>query len=256
MVPSLFLMLRYNIYFCGFAFCEFLNFAIVGCNFFLTHRFLHYRFLDYGYQVWQYYLLPPEEQRMPGVKNPMCSAFPRVAFCDYWRFGTGGHQENVNAVCILALNIINDKVFLILWWWMGMLGIIASLRLVYRLIQMKSSWIRYELLNMRMNRYFRKSKRITKIEIFIRQCKLGDWFVLYQLSKNLNRPFFVDFLTHLSIRYTESGGKLDEEDPEETENHSQLLRPSYTPKSNDYGIDRVDRNTIRRGPIDPDEKED
>ena len=36
-----------------------------------------------------------------------------------------------------------------------------------------------------------------------------------------------------------SGGKLDDEDPEETENHSQLLRPSYTPKSNDYGIDRV-----------------
>ena len=33
-----------------------------------------------------------------------------AAFCDYWRFGTGGHQENVNAVCILALNIINDKV--------------------------------------------------------------------------------------------------------------------------------------------------
>ena len=29
-------------------------------------------------QVWQYYLLPPEEQRMPGVKNPMCNAFPRI----------------------------------------------------------------------------------------------------------------------------------------------------------------------------------
>ena len=37
------------------------------------------------------------------------------AFCDYWRFGTGGHQENVNAVCILALNIINDKVIKIYW---------------------------------------------------------------------------------------------------------------------------------------------
>ena len=33
---------------------------------------------EYLFQVWQYYLLPPEEQRMPGVKNPMCSAFPRV----------------------------------------------------------------------------------------------------------------------------------------------------------------------------------
>jgi len=82
-------------------------------------------------------------------------------------------------------------------------------------------------------------------------------FVLYQLSKNLNRPFFVDFLTHLSIRYTDKGGTLDEEDPEESENHSQLLRPSFTPKSNDHGgIDRVDRNTIRRGPIDPEDKED
>ena len=29
-------------------------------------------------QVWQYCLLPPEEQRMPGVKNPMCNAFPRI----------------------------------------------------------------------------------------------------------------------------------------------------------------------------------
>ena len=28
-------------------------------------------------QVWQYYLLPEEEQRMPGVKNPMCNTFPR-----------------------------------------------------------------------------------------------------------------------------------------------------------------------------------
>lgn len=39
-------------------------------------------------------------------------------------------------------------------------------------------------------------------------------FVLYQLSKNLNRPFFVDFLTHLSIRYTDKGGTLDEEEGE------------------------------------------
>ena len=29
---------RYNIYFCGFVFCEFLNFAIVCAAFFLSHR--------------------------------------------------------------------------------------------------------------------------------------------------------------------------------------------------------------------------
>ena len=38
--------------------------------------------------------------------------------------------------------------------------------------------------------------------------------MLYQLSKNLNRPFFMDFLTTLSVRYAH-GHVCDEEDPEE-----------------------------------------
>ena len=45
------------------------------------------------------------------------------ANCDYWRWGSGGRQESINAICILALNIINDKVVIIsmiltrLWRW-------------------------------------------------------------------------------------------------------------------------------------------
>ena len=65
-----------------------------------------------------------------------------------------------------------------------------------------------------MNRYFKRSHKITKIENYLNNCKLGDWFVLYQLSKNLNRPFFMDFLTTLSVRYAH-GHVCDEEDPEE-----------------------------------------
>ncbi|XP_023322025.1 innexin inx2 isoform X1 [Eurytemora carolleeae] len=126
---------KYNIYFCGFIFCEFLNFIIVIFQFYLTHRFLHSRYIDYGFKVWQYYLLPPEEQQMPGVINPMCYTFPRIASCDYWRWGTGGQQESINAICILALNIINDKVFLVLWWWFIFVSIISFIRLIYRGIQ-------------------------------------------------------------------------------------------------------------------------
>ena len=63
---------------------------------------------------------------MPGIKNPMCNTFPRysevgsnniqydcifrIASCDYWRWGPGGKQENINAICILGLNHIHDKV--------------------------------------------------------------------------------------------------------------------------------------------------
>ena len=34
-------------------------------------------------------------------------------------------------------------------------------------------------------------------------------FVLYQMSKNLSRPFFMDFLTCLSIRFSEKGEEID-----------------------------------------------
>ena len=39
------------------------------------------------------------------------------------------------------------------------------------------------------------------MEIYIRAIKIGDWFVLYQMSKNLNRRFFYDFLLALAKEY-------------------------------------------------------
>ena len=100
---------RYNIYFFGFMGMELFNWLIVLIQFGLTNVFLHYRFGWYGPNVLFYYRLPEEEQRE--MKNPMCDTFPRIASCDYWRWGSGGRQENINAICVLALNMINDKVW-------------------------------------------------------------------------------------------------------------------------------------------------
>ena len=104
---------KYNIYYFGFIVCEMLNTLIVIIAYFMTDRFLNYEFAFYGFKTWLYYKLPPEEQRMSVNTNPMCKTFPRIAACDYHRFGSGGGTENVNAICILALNIINDKVYCI-----------------------------------------------------------------------------------------------------------------------------------------------
>merc|ERR1719400_488476 len=165
----------------------------------------------------------------------------------------GGRQESINAICILALNIINDKVFLVLWWWFLMLAIIGFIRVLYRMIQCKSSRLRYHLINMRMNRYFKKSSKVAKIETFVCKCKLGDWFVLYQLSKNLNRPFFMDFLTQLSIRYTEKSAVLDDEDPEDAGDNlvSMLLKPSYTTQESEKFEDDTDGGVLVGNHIEP-----
>ena len=47
------------------------------------------------------------------------SIFLQTFYCWQYilfRFGAGGHQERKNALCILGLNMINDKIFLIIWW--------------------------------------------------------------------------------------------------------------------------------------------
>jgi len=218
---------KYNIYLVGFICCEFLNIIIVLLQFPMTNKFLRQRYSTYGFDVWQYYQLPVDEQKLDTVKNPMCQAFPRVASCKYFRYGTAGGQEDINALCILALNIINDKVFLILWWWFNFIAIVGISRLIYRALQMSIPALRYKLFDIRLNRYFKQSNKIAKIEEYISNAKLGDWFVLYQLSKNLNRPFFIDFLTDLSV-------KPQEEDPEDRDDcgiHWQmkaLLKPSNT----------------------------
>ena len=68
------------------------------------------KLLMYDKIIFPYFSIPHEE--MQRRQNPMCYVFPRIVSCDYHRFGTGGEQENLNSICILALNIINDKVFL------------------------------------------------------------------------------------------------------------------------------------------------
>ena len=46
---------KYNIYYFGFIFCEFLNLVVVCLAMALTHKFLEHRFIFYGFKVWTYY---------------------------------------------------------------------------------------------------------------------------------------------------------------------------------------------------------
>ncbi|XP_023336665.1 innexin inx2 [Eurytemora carolleeae] len=103
---------RSDVYFYGFVACEVTNLCVVFAFFFFTHSFLNYRFLGFGLQVLEYYRLPAEEQMVSWIKNPLCKTFPRVASCDYFRYGPGGGPEKINSICILSLNIINDKAFI------------------------------------------------------------------------------------------------------------------------------------------------
>ena len=74
-------------------------------------------------------------------------------------------------------------------------------------------------------RYLRTSPKKAQIEAFIRSRPLGDFFVLYQLGKNLNRYFFVEFVTRLSDLEEREGAKGDEDEGDTI--IDMFIKPAY-----------------------------
>ena len=62
----------------------------------------------------------------------MCEVFPKVATCMFVNYGRAGGSNEQNAICIINLNMINDKVFAIIWFWHCFLIIAGVVRLLSR----------------------------------------------------------------------------------------------------------------------------
>merc|ERR1719483_147300 len=191
---------KFNNYAYCFFFCELMNIFVSISQIFVTDIFLNYQFMDYGYAVFNYYRLDEEERNLGEVVNPMCHVFPKVATCNYMRYGRGGGLDSRLALCILGLNIINDKVFLILWYWHGVLIVAGIVRVITRSLQLMSSSVRHYLMEMTMNHYLNNNKHTKHIQHYVTNCSIGDWFILYQMNKNMNKRIFAEFLALLSMK--------------------------------------------------------
>ena len=48
--------------------------------------------------------------------------------------GTGGGVESANGICILSQNIINQKIYLVLWFWYILVLLIGVVQLVFEAV--------------------------------------------------------------------------------------------------------------------------
>ena len=66
--------------------------------------------------------------------------------CIYRKFGASGNIETHDTMCVLAVNIINEKIFIFIWFWLVCLTTITAAWLVYRILIIVSSDMRFKLL--------------------------------------------------------------------------------------------------------------
>ena len=158
-------------------------------------RFFEGAFLTFGLEVVAF-----AERDQEDRLDPMIYVFPRMTKCTFHKFGASGEVEKHDALCILPLNIVNEKIYIFLWFWFLILGGLSALVVLYRLVIVISPRMRAYLLYIR----FRLIKREV-INIIVKKSKMGDWFLFYMLGQNVDNMIFKEVMHELARRLGHQG---------------------------------------------------
>jgi len=155
---------------------------------YLTDYFLHGKFLDYGSRLLAYY------DQYDLAWDPMDEIFPKVTKCQFNKHGMGGGIQNHDALCLLPLNIVNEKMYLVLWVWLIPLTVVSALAILHRLLGL---WIpEVRILSLQRSHY-----RWSRVARICHRRPYGDWFLLRQMAKNVEVDLFDRFLDALYVDF-------------------------------------------------------
>ena len=199
-------------YFYYFVFCEILNFLNVIFQMYLVDAFLGGAFSTYGLEVLRYSEMDPEER-----VDPMVKVFPRVTKCTFHRYGSSGDVQKHDSLCILPLNVINEKIYIFLWFWFVVLAIISAWVIIERLLIICFPHFRYL--------YLRSAARLADrnyLTDVLEHARIGDWFILHLLAKNLDSLHFRELVKELRASLSEEGEKFRPKNLSETNFTSKL----------------------------------
>lgn len=180
----------HNAYAYGYFLCEILNFVNVVGNIFFLDKFLGHAFLTYGTKVLEY-----SNSDQANRTDPIITVFPRLTKCLFHKYGSSGSLEKHDALCVLPLNILNEKIFIFLWFWFIILSVMSVLALIYSLVIGIHSPIRKVILEKRF-----KYKVPLGVSTIVTKTKVGDFLLLHLLGQNMSTTGFRDVLEEFSSR--------------------------------------------------------
>ena len=93
--------------------------------------FLGYQFTTYGWDVLTVTAQSPEDRA-----DPMNMVFPKVTKCTFHKYGPSGTITKHDGLCVLALNIINEKIYVFLWFWFVFVAMFSAMAILYRMVML------------------------------------------------------------------------------------------------------------------------
>ena len=175
-----------------FVICELLNALNAVGNIFFIDHFLGGAFFTYGLRVFKLIDMDQVERN-----DPMIQVFPRMTKCTFHKFGYSGSVETHDALCLLSVNIFNEKIYIFAWFWLIILSGLSALILFYRLIMLASLFVRRFVIQ----RQAPTTERESAVSV-VNSIRFGDYFLLHLLGKNLDGFHFKQLLEEMVNRVT------------------------------------------------------
>lgn len=183
---------------------EFMNFANVVFQIYLTDKFLNGQFFTYAPEINNYNRF---NQRNSAIPHPSVIVFPFQALCDYYTGSTTAAATRSQIKCTLHINNFNSIVFHFLWYWYAGLAFVSFLAVVYRFITICVPLIQFPL-------YFQKRKQLSFI---LKKGNFGDWLMLKLVCENIERFDNFEMLIQKMEKLTKeinNGMKIENEEKE------------------------------------------
>lgn len=184
--------------------CEVLNLVNVLVQLKLMNTFLGGQFYTYGLHAFD------------SDGSPFDRVFPKMTKCDFHKFGPTGTIQTHDAMCVMALNIINEKIYVVLWFWfMIVLLPVSVAALLWRVVQytLRSR----ESFNRMLLREASPGVRFDPVDLAViaKKTTYSDWLFMYYLSGNMHGTVFRDLLHSFATGLRkEPGSQASDDDME------------------------------------------
>lgn len=176
-------------YYIRFVFCETFNLINVFLQMFLIDWFLNFEFSTYGWKVLTF-TTQEQENRI----DPMSLIFPKVAKCIFNKYGPSGSIETHDGLCVLPINVMNEKIYIFLWFWLLILTVLSFGAFIARLLTIFSARFRYFMFL--ANHAIANAEHVKYLSSTMRA---SDWFMLCQIAKNVDALVLKKLITDMVL---------------------------------------------------------
>ncbi len=149
----------------------------------------------------------------------MSRVFPRMTKCTFHKYGSSGTIQRLDALCVLGMNVMNEKIYIFLWFWFILLAVITGFNVALRALQLFCPSVRqrcchqhqailvalhhcpmfiHRFVKLEAMNYLDRSVRRQDVETVVSTLPYSDWLILYYLSQAMDKQNFGELMTRMA----------------------------------------------------------